>query len=219
MLTDRRIGDRWVILPGFATPPVALEERRQSPRRALDRLQAELVQKLEVLDLMLAGVQQAAAFERVLTQIAAHLAQDFHVGKDEVAILLLKDQGQFLRFAYPLEFYRGKLNFFPVTLPSVAGRVVRTRLGTVHNDMATIPHLHIYERIRVADRPAQPIQKMVAAPLIHLNGDPVGVIEVCRKAATLREAGPDFTELDLLKLTDFVRILATYVVRFMPDDF
>jgi hypothetical protein len=45
------------------------------------------------------------------------------------------------------------------------------------------------------------------------------VIEVCRKAATPREAGPDFTELDLLKLTDFGRVLATYVVRFRPDDF
>jgi hypothetical protein len=136
-----------------------------------------------------------------------------------VGILLMKDQGRLLRFAYPPELYLGRLNFFPVTVPSVAAQVVRAKRGAFHNEMATVPHLHIYERIRLAAQPVRPIQKMLAVPLLQLSGLPVGVIEVCRKASVPREAGPDFTELDLLKLTDFGRVLATYLVRFIPEDF
>jgi hypothetical protein len=45
------------------------------------------------------------------------------------------------------------------------------------------------------------------------------VIEVSRKADRLQDAGPDFTDLDLLKLTDLGRALATHLVQFLPEDF
>ena len=219
MLLDRRRGDRRITPPFLATPPPAFPERRQGPRRALDRLQTDLLQRLETLTNSPVGGPRAVRFEQVLSQIGAYLASAFQVSEEEVGILLMKCGGQLLRFAYPLELYRGGFNYFPLSVPGIAGRVVRAKEGTVHNDLARIPHLHIYERIRVADRPARPIQKMLAVPLLDPTGHPVGVIQVCRKAHTLQGAGPDFTELDLLKLTDFGRVMAVYLIRFIPDDF
>ena len=219
MMLDRRKGDRRIIPPLLARPPFAVPERRQGPRRALDRLQEDLLQKLEALAENLAGAPRPVLFEQVLSHTGTYLAHSFQVGDDEVGILLIKDQGQLLRFAYPPELYQGKLNFFPITVPSVAGLVVRAKEGVFHNEMARIPHLHIYERIRLAGRTIRPIQKILAVPLLLADGHVVGVIEVSRKAMILREAGPDFTELDLLKLTDFGRVLATHLIRFLPDDF
>ena len=219
MMTDRRTADRRITPPHLARPPFAAPDRRQGPRRALDRLQTELVQRLEIVAKGPSGVPRAVLFEQVLSHIGAYLARSFQVSDDEIGILLMKDQGRLLRFAYPPELYQGNLNFFPITMPSVAGRVVRAKNGVFHNDMATIPHLYIYERIRLAGRPIRPIQKILAVPLLHADGHVVGVIEVSRKAMILREAGPDFTDLDLLKLTDFGRVLATHLIRFLPDDF
>ena len=219
MMTDRRTADRRITPPHLAIPPLALPERRQGPRRALDHLQTELVQGLEIVAKVPSGVPRAVLFEQVLSHIGAYLARSFQVSDDEIGILLMKDQGRLLRFAYPLELYRGGFNFFPITVPSVAGRVVRAKEGTFHNDMLTVRHLNVYERIRLDDRPIRPIQKMLAVPLMDLTGKPEGVIEVCRKAYTLREAGLDFTELDLLKLTDFGRVLTVYLIRVIPDDF
>lgn len=216
-MMDRRKGDRRITPLPLAKPPPGLPERRQGLRRALDRLQQELVRELELL----AGLhpRPAALFEQVLAQIGRYLAASFQVGEDEVGILLVKDQDQLLRFAYPLELYRGKVNLFPIAAPSVAGWVVQGKRGALYNDMTMIPHLRIYERIRLASESARPVQKMLAAPLLDPDGHAVGVLEVCRKAPTLQEAGPDFSELDLLKLTDFGRALAVYLVRFLPEEF
>ncbi|MBI3988629.1 MAG: GAF domain-containing protein [candidate division NC10 bacterium] len=218
-MIDRRKGDRRTTPPHLAKPPPGVLERRKGPRRALDRLQQELCQELEVLAKLPPSQAPAGLFEQILTRIGNYLAGSFQVGDDEVGVLLAKDQGRLLRFAYPLELYRGKLNFFPIMAPSVAGQVVRAKRGIFHNDMAAVPHLHIYERILVPGRPPRPIQKMLAVPLLDPDGRTVGVFEVSRKASTPGEAGPDFSALDLLKLTDFGGVLAAYLVRFTPQDF
>ncbi len=105
-----------------------------------------------------------AVLGRLMKRLAASLASAFDVELDELAILLVKDQGQLLRFAYPVLLYMGRMNFFPVKTNSIAGQVLLTRTGRIDNDVSLVRHHYIYERVRGRERRPLEIQKMVTAP-------------------------------------------------------
>jgi predicted transcriptional regulator len=53
--------------------------------------------------------------------------------------------------------------------------------------------------VRADTLTASAIQKIISAPILA-DGKVIGVIQVSRKAASLAEAGPDFTAVELGKL-------------------
>lgn len=191
--------------------------RRTVIRRVADRVPLEIQRALE--DWYKEFRLPEEVFQRLMSRLAASLASAFGVERDEVAILLLKDQGQLLRFAFPLVLYVGKTNLFPVKTNSIAGQVVLARKGRIDNDVSTVRHLYIYERVRGKDRRPFDIQKMVTAPLLLPGGEAVGVIQVSRRARSPRASRADFIPFDLLKLRDLGRGLAPYIHRVMPADF
>jgi hypothetical protein len=71
MMPDRRRADRRITPPHLATPPLALPERRQGPRRALDRLQTDLVQRLAIVAKGPSGMPRGVLFEQVLSQFGS----------------------------------------------------------------------------------------------------------------------------------------------------
>ena len=221
---NRRYAERRQMPHEQATPPPGLPERRAGQdrrhglRRATDRLQEELLTVLEGLVRDAPGVPRRRVLNQAVTHIGAYLAKEFRVSDDEVGILLLTEGGSLLRFVYPRELSLDKLSFFPVTAPSVAARVLRARRGHVYNRAPEVPHLHVYERIPLRTRFPRPIQKMIAVPLFLDEDRVLGVLEVSRKAESPEEAGPDFTEAEVLKLTDFGRLLASHLERILPED-
>ncbi|MBI5166881.1 MAG: GAF domain-containing protein [candidate division NC10 bacterium] len=179
---------------------------------------------MEDLRLRLEGVVQGdlpkrEVFKGVLNQIASSIITIFSLEEDEVAIILIRDKGQLLRFAYPLELYEGGMNAFPVTASSVAGQVVRSRQGLFFNDFQEIRHLSIYEKMRLKGREPRDIQKILSAPLILPDSKVIGVVQISRKGKSLAEAGKDFSKQDLEKLASLCSLAAPYLSKSIPPDF
>jgi hypothetical protein len=153
-----------------------------------------------------------------MASLGPAIAQAFSVREDEVAILLVRDRGLMLGFAYPFTFYGDQKNLFPVSAPSIAGEVLRARKARIDNHVSQIQHLDIYERISLkAQRPLK-IQKMISAPLLTPGGEPIGVIQVSRKGKSLEETGSNFTAHDLCNLTELSNWLAPHILEAIPPD-
>lgn len=192
-------------------------ERRGGIRRVAERVPEKVEWYLEKWQEV--ALAPEALFERIMGWLATVLGQAFAVDPDDVAVLLLKDRGQLLRFAYPPLHYQGRTNLFPVWISSIAGEVLATRKGRIDNDVARVRHLDIYERIRGrAKRPLE-IQKMVTAPLLLPSGELLGVIQVSRRGQPPTAAADDFPPYDLLKLKDMGQRLAPYIHRVLPANF
>jgi hypothetical protein len=59
---------------------------------------------------------------------------------------------------------------------------------------------------------------MVTTPILA-GKQPIGVAEVSRKGASPREAGPDFTAVDLEKAKAMFDAIAVPLAQARPDDF
>lgn len=198
-------------------PVTSSAARRMLIRTVVDRLPLRIRWELEVLEKL--NVAPADLFERLTTILAVLVAQAFAVEEDEVAILLLRDRSLMLRFAHPVTLYCDRANIFPVNGSSIAGEVLRHLRGRIDNDLPQIRHLDFYERLCVqAARPWE-IQKMVSTPLLIPWGHVLGVLQVSRKGNSVEEAGPNFSPVDLVKLTDLSRWLAPYLRKAIPSDF
>jgi len=93
-----------------------------------DRAQ-EMRKELEKLTGIPAAERQRKAFEIVV----ATLMKTFCLKPDEIAVLILSEDRDMLRFAYPPELAAGGSNAFPVRFPSVAGRVVASGESLLSN--------------------------------------------------------------------------------------
>jgi hypothetical protein len=184
--------------------------------RVIEQIPIDIRRELEAV--RKGGPPSADLLKRLMTSLGPAIAQGFSVREDEVAILLVRDQGLMLGFAYPFTFFGDQKNLFPVSAPSIAGEVLRARKGRIDNQVSQIQHLDIYERISLrAQRPLK-IQKMISAPLLTPDGKPVGVIQVSRKAKSPEEAGSHFTPHDLSNLTELSNWLAPHVLEVIPPD-
>lgn len=158
-------------------------------------------------------------FHRVMETVGSVIAGAFGVNTDEVAVLLANRDEAIFRFAYPRNLYKAGMNTFPVSSASIAGRTFRAKKGQAHNDVPDVRHLGVYERIRSSDGPAMYIQKMISAPMILPDEKPIGVIQVSRKGKTREEAGPDFTDADLARLSEACRGIAIRISGIIPEEF
>jgi len=186
-------------------------------KSVIERVPVEVRQELEALHK--AGAPSVELFRRLMASLGPAIAQAFSVREDEVAILLVRDQGHMLGFAYPWGYYADKKNLFPVSAPSIAGEVVRTSKGRIDNNASQVQHLDIYERIGAKAKGAVKIQKMISAPLLSRDGQPLGAIQVSRKAKSLPEAGPHFTPADLANLAGLCTRLAPLIQKAIPLDY
>jgi hypothetical protein len=139
------------------------------------------------------------------------LARDPERGR--IAVLMVVPDRQQLTFAYPEHLARG--NVIPMDRESFAGKVVLGKRTLIENNVPEEPHKDFFERIPDprGSGGAQPIQKMIAAPLLGREGDAIGVVEVSRIGRTAAEAGKDFTATDGQNLEKCCRAFSPFIAR------
>ncbi len=178
-----------------------------------------LVRELESLGKLAETTSPQEIFTKAVKTIASFLAERFAVSQAEIALLLLRPNQKVLRFAHPLEHFKGQTNLIPVNSPGIATSVVRSARGVIYNDMSQVAHLDIYEWIPTGREKPKEIQKMIAAPLTLGGGEVIGLVEVSRKGKTPQEAGSNFTPEELTQLTQIGAAVAPWIRRFTPPDF
>jgi hypothetical protein len=143
-------------------------------------------------------------------RICAEIAEVFRIRQTEVALLSV--QGGFLNFLFPVELRTP--GSIPLSSSAVAARTGVTRKAELFNGFAKVKHASVFEAIklgtpelRTQKEDAQPIQKLMSAPVLNHGGKALGVIQVSRRGSNPASAGPDFTREDLRKLELAGRIL------------
>lgn len=169
----------------------------------------ELALQLQTVE----GKQFSEQQAEVLKVLVTTLSKAFGLNPDEVALLLLSQDRQMLRFAYPPELAKGGTNAFPVSFPSLAGQVAGTGASVLVNNMHEVQHLAIYERIPIMDTEPANIQKLLAVAVEGPDGLPQGVIEVSRRGESLEEVGPDFQAEDQELLERLAATAAPAIAR------
>jgi len=150
-------------------------------------------------------------------RIVKSVSIEFGAKNDEVAILVLTSDQKHLRFAAPRKF--ADLGTIPVSKrDSIAVNVLARKSGEAMNNVPTVKHVSFFESVRIKDRPAVPIQKMITVPIL-LQGEAVGVAQVSRKGDTPAQAGPDFTSADVSKAQDLFARISPYLVEARPERF
>lgn len=151
-------------------------------------------------------------------KIAAVLAALFKVQPEDIGILRLESES--LVFVHPPKLHdvgRIPLN----NSSSVAVRTVNTKRPEIMNNFTKTRHTTFFEMVDLSGKPPAAgaktgastnkerltIQKLMSVPVI-VAGSAVGVVQVCRKGATLTGAGPDFVGSDLQKLVSMAGVLA-----------
>jgi hypothetical protein len=76
---------------------------------------------------------------------------------------------------------------------------VRDSRPDIVNNFSNVRHASVFEGVKAESLNTSAIQKIISAPILA-DGKVIGVIQISRKAATLGEAGPDFTSDDLGKI-------------------
>src|SRR5512138_391087 len=134
-----------------------------------------------------------------LRSVAEELALFFAVRSHEVGIFKVNRKQHEIIFIWP----QGMTRFGHIPLNAVNSLVAKTandRSASLDNTFSNSRHLFIFEHMLAEKSERIPLQKIMSAPIIKGN-DVVGVLQISRKAATLPEAGTDFTPQDLDALT------------------
>lgn len=149
-------------------------------------------------------------------RVVRAVAPLFNAQNDEVAILLLTADGKHLRFAAPRKL--ADLGSIPVTKrDSIAVNILGRRKGEATNNVRMVKHVAFFESVKLRDR-AMPIQKMVTVPIMN-GAECVGVAQISRKGENPSDAGPDFTEADVKRASDFFAAVARYLAEARPPRF
>ncbi|PYQ05820.1 MAG: hypothetical protein DMF83_14210 [Acidobacteria bacterium] len=150
-------------------------------------------------------------------RIVKSVSIEFGAKNDEVAILVLTSDQKHLRFAAPRKF--ADLGTIPISKrDSIAVNVLARKAGEAMNNVPMVRHVSFFESVKIRDRPAVPIQKMITVPIL-LRGEVVGVAQVSRKGDSAAEAGPDFTQSDVDKAQDLFSRISPYLLEARPERF
>ena len=170
----------------------------------MDELEQDLGHLLEAATAKTGAEQRGA----VLEALASTVSKALNLRPDELAILMLSRDRTLLEFVYPSELAEGGTNKFPLSVPSLAGRVVQTGRSVLVNAAPEVPHLVFYERIRIKEERPRLIQKLLAVGVRGSDGKVQAVIEVSRRGDSLVEAGPDFRPEDQQRLERLAAVAA-----------
>jgi GAF domain-containing protein len=157
----------------------------------------------------------AAPTSDSLQQVAKVIASLFGVEADEVAILKLVPKYKSLKFVIPEKL--SLVGTIPLTsTTALAARTARERKAEVVNNFSTARHANVFEAVPLGRDPNELIQKIMSVPI--LDGNKVhGVVQISRKAATLAQAGADFTQKDLRALISVAPMLDRFL-KLCPID-
>jgi hypothetical protein len=133
-----------------------------------------------------------------LLKLANTLGKQFGVKTDEVAVFKLVPKYKSLKFVIPEKLT--PVGTIPLTsTTALAARTARERKAELANNFGTSRHANVFEAVPLGRDSNEMIQKIMSAPI--LDGKAIhGVVQICRKAASLAETGPDFTQRDLRAL-------------------
>ncbi|HLG18687.1 MAG TPA: hypothetical protein VI895_02585 [Bdellovibrionota bacterium] len=131
------------------------------------------------------------SYERSLALVTDYLARTFHVGKDEVALLVLDRVGQELRFVAP--DYLARLS---ATIPfgrrqSQAAICLWDQKARIENRFAAVNHLAYFEKVRRDNPHPHTIEKLLTYPVVS-GSSPIGVVQISRKRTLNQATLPDF---------------------------
>jgi hypothetical protein len=133
-----------------------------------------------------------------LVEVIRLLAKLFGVKEDEVAIMELVASGRTLRFVIPEKLR--PVGSIPLSSnTALAARTVRERRSDIQNNFTASRHATVFEGVPLGRNSGESIQKIISAPILRGN-TVIGVAQICRKGASLTDAGPDFTSRDLSEL-------------------
>ena len=136
----------------------------------------------------------AESLSEVIRQVAKH----FGVQEDEVAIMEVVSSGRTLRFVIP-ERLRPVGSIPLSSTTALAARTARERRSDILNNFPIARHATVFEGVPLGRGPGESIQKIISVPILRGNAV-IGVAQICRKGASLSDAGPDFTPRDLSEL-------------------
>jgi hypothetical protein len=175
---------------------------------------------LEILRLMAAKKETVAdrreLFLDMAERVVKHVSAAFGTRADEVAILLVTEDGKQLRFAAPRRF--ADLGTIPVTKrDSIAVTIFHRKAGEAINNVPMVRHVAFFESVKLRDKVA-PIQKMITVPILR-GSDVVGVAQISRKGDSPADAGPDFTADDVKRAEGIFRAVAAVLSDVRPERF
>jgi GAF domain-containing protein len=149
------------------------------------------------------------------SSVAERIAKNLSVRTDEVAILGVSHRWRHLHFVVPEGLKN--VGFIPLSSKSaLAARTTRESRPEIINDFTSVKHASVFEGVKLAAEGAEVIQKIISAPI--LSGDRVvGVIQISRKGANPKIAGPDFTSDDLGKVLSLCTPLGKLLQRTISD--
>jgi len=163
------------------------------------------------LGLIVTGLETSGAAPKseALGQVANVIASFFDVDADEVAILKLVPKYKSLKFVIPEKL--SPVGTIPLTsTTALAARTARERKAEVVNNFSTARHANVFEAVPLGRDPNELIQKIMSAPI--MDGSRVhGVVQISRKAATLAQAGADFSQKDLRVLISLAPMLDRFL--------
>jgi hypothetical protein len=147
--------------------------------------------------------------------VAERIARNLSVRTDEVAILGVSNRWRHLHFVVPEALKN--VGFIPLSSKSaLAARTSRESRPEIINDFASVKHASVFEGVKLATEGAEVIQKIISAPI--LSGERVvGVIQISRKGASAKVAGPDFTSDDLGKVLALCKPLGKLLQRTISE--
>lgn len=133
-----------------------------------------------------------------LSKVTRQLAKLFGVREDEVAIMEVVASGRTLRFVIPEKLREvGSIPLSSTT--ALAARTVREGRSDILNNFPIARHATVFEGVPLGRNPGESIQKIISVPILR-SKTVVGVAQICRKGASLTDAGPDFTPRDVSEL-------------------
>jgi hypothetical protein len=133
-----------------------------------------------------------------LLEVIRQLAKLFGVREDEVAIMEVVPSGKTLRFVIPEKLRTiGSIPLSSTT--ALAARTVRDRRSDILNNFPITRHATVFEGVPLGRGAGESIQKIISVPIMR-GKTVIGVAQICRKGASLTDAGPDFTQRDLTEL-------------------
>ncbi len=135
---------------------------------------------------------------------------------DEIGILIAGTDGKYLRFVAPRKLC--DLGTIPTTKrDSIAVGVFTRKTGEANNNVPLVRHVAFFESVKVTEK-VLPIMKMVTVPIIAL-GQVIGIAQVSKKGDNLMEAGPDFSNADVRKVTEYFDSKADFLLAARPERF
>ena len=153
------------------------------------------------------GNRRNRADSEALAKVAKTIAHLLGVDPDEVAILKIEPKFKALKLPEKLSL-AGTIPLTSAT--ALAARTARERKPELVNNFSTARHANVFEAVPLGRDPNELIQKIMSAPI--MDGPRVhGVVQVCRKSASLSDAGADFTQKDLRSLAALSPVLDRFL--------